>query len=627
MNQESAVASRPVRLPEGALQERLSALRKSQSGYIGTITRLCKMIDSLLNEFGNLEDVRSLQSQLQTTWENFQHNYEQQTSLVDEESYEYQKALARYNSQLCRKQEYDEKVENFVAAAATYFNEQVVNEFEKAKFATSSGSITSRASKVSDVSSKLRDAKLIAAKTALLQQQAQEKKRRAIEIERTRMELEMKQKELELQQRLKLTELETEDDIFEAKNKAELANLEARFAEEELSVLLHESKDREDVTTNQVFPPASSDPLQAFSVVPPVSSSDQANANPSLPCLAHTRTSPAFTTTSYMLPQQVLPVPVVCANQTATLPDTGFLTPSPAQVANETLLTTIASTMEKISMSQDLPAIQIQKFDGSPERFPVFRQRFYQTVESKPLDEPAKMTRLLQFLEGPALKTVQRYKSVPGGLAKALEVLRDRFGRPCQIVRACVDTLTKGPAIAPSDKEGLQCFADSSQVMFDILEAMDCLGEMNTENLERMILCIPKWAQGKFGEYLKKIEREGRAMPTFKDVVSFLKDRADVANHPFFTKTSGEIKINYPPSKSPPFQQAMTPAPPWTPLILLATGGLNPVPCVIFVTHSIAVTRSSPSQHEIEVNSSKGRRSASIVSAQLSIPPGHANQQ
>ena len=142
MNQESAVASRPVRLPEGALQERLSALRKSQSGYIGTITRLCKTIDSLLNEFGNLEDVRSLQSQLQTTWENFQHNYEQQTSLVDEESYEYQKALARYNSQLCRKQEYDEKVENFVAAAATYFNEQVVNEFEKAKVATSSGSIT-----------------------------------------------------------------------------------------------------------------------------------------------------------------------------------------------------------------------------------------------------------------------------------------------------------------------------------------------------------------------------------------------------------------------------------------------------------------------------------------------------
>ena len=59
MNQESAVASRPVCPPEGALQERLPALRKSQSGYIGTITRLCKMIDSLLNEFGNLEGVRS----------------------------------------------------------------------------------------------------------------------------------------------------------------------------------------------------------------------------------------------------------------------------------------------------------------------------------------------------------------------------------------------------------------------------------------------------------------------------------------------------------------------------------------------------------------------------------------
>ena len=38
-------------------------------------------------------------------------------------------------------------------------------------------------------------------------------------------------------------------------------------------------------------------------------------------------------------------------------------------------------------------------------------------------------------------------------------------------------------------------------------------------------------------------------MPTFKDVVNFLNDRADVANHPFFSNPVSEVKT--PNSKTP----------------------------------------------------------------------------
>lgn len=69
--------------------------------------------------------------------------------------------------------------------------------------------------------------------------------------------------------------------------------------------------------------------------------------------------------------------------------------------------------------------------------------------------------------------------------------------------------------------------------MYDTLESMEYLGEMNTDNLEKINFRLPKWAQTKFGEHLKNLERQGRVMPTFKDVVNFLNDRADVANHPF----------------------------------------------------------------------------------------------
>jgi len=88
----------------------------------------------------------------------------------------------------------------------------------------------------------------------------------------------------------------------------------------------------------------------------------------------------------------------------------------------------IASTTEKMNADDGLPTLQVVKFDGSPENYPMFRQRFQQMVDSKAVDDPTKMARLLQFLEGPALLAVQRYDSVPGGLTKALRVLQDRFG-------------------------------------------------------------------------------------------------------------------------------------------------------------------------------------------------------
>ena len=140
-------------------------------------------------------------------------------------------------------------------------------------------------------------------------------------------------------------------------------------------------------------------------------------------------------------------------------------------------------------------------------------------------------------------------KSVPGGLTRALHVLQDRFGQPFKVVRACIEALIKGPVIAPQDRHGLRRYADKAQVMYDTLESMACLGEMNTDNLEKMILRLPKWAQTKFREYLKNLERQGRVMPTLKDVVNFLNDRTEVANHPFFSNPVSEVKT--PNSKTP----------------------------------------------------------------------------
>ena len=56
--------------------------------------------------------------------------------------------------------------------------------------------------------------------------------------------------------------------------------------------------------------------------------------------------------------------------------------------SSENLLAMIATTMEKMNADHGLPVMQVLKFDGSPEKYPVFSTRFNRMVGSKALDEP-----------------------------------------------------------------------------------------------------------------------------------------------------------------------------------------------------------------------------------------------
>ena len=50
---------------------------------------------------------------------------------------------------------------------------------------------------------------------------------------------------------------------------------------------------------------------------------------------------------------------------------------------SENLLAMIASTMEKMNADRGLPAMQVLNFDGSPENYPLFRQRIHHMLDSK----------------------------------------------------------------------------------------------------------------------------------------------------------------------------------------------------------------------------------------------------
>ena len=217
---------------------------------------------------------------------------------------------------------------------------------------------------------------------------------------------------------------------------------------------------------------------------------------------------------------------------------------SPISSTHDEVLTMVASAMKDISMTQQklvynqsLPPIQFQRFSGTPAEFPLFKQRFKRIVMSREdMDDDSKMTRLLQFLDGKAKQAVSGLETVPGGVHQALQILENRYGRPCVIVGSVVTNLVKGPPIISSDKVALRKFADCATRALATLKSMNWLSQINQGNIVSMTERLPKPLQDKFAALAYDLETKGQHFPTLADFVGFVNKHASIANHPVSCK-------------------------------------------------------------------------------------------
>ena len=81
---------------------------------------------------------------------------------------------------------------------------------------------------------------------SLIERQTESRKKRALQLELAKMDMEIKRKEFEYNQRIELAHIEMENEVVAARDNTELAELEARIAEQEVSELTkHKEKDKE----------------------------------------------------------------------------------------------------------------------------------------------------------------------------------------------------------------------------------------------------------------------------------------------------------------------------------------------------------------------------------------------
>ena len=229
-----------------ALQEKLNTLEHSRRGYLGSLTRIYNQIDVLLTSYDNVAEIKELHSKLRLAWRQYESCCVQFLTLVDKKDELYARVSAQYEEQNSKTRTYDATVDQYVADTLVHFNAQVMEDVSRWK----TNSIASNASRVSTATSKLREAKLAASRASLIEKQTESRKKRAIQLELAKMDMEIKRRELEYKQRLELAQIEMENEVVAARDNTELAELEARMAEQAVSELMK----YEDKESNRTCP-------------------------------------------------------------------------------------------------------------------------------------------------------------------------------------------------------------------------------------------------------------------------------------------------------------------------------------------------------------------------------------
>ena len=229
----------------------------------------------------------------------------------------------------------------------------------------------------------------------------------------------------------------------------------------------------------------------------------------------------------------------------ASLPKQDYLSGDPCfpASATESMMSRLATSIDSIVTRSSLPPLNVVKFSGDPCEYFRFKARFHEMVESQNISEGQKMSRLLQFLDGQAKRSVAGFEGVPGGLSKALKMLEQRFGQPHVVAKACVDALVEGANISSSDRQGLRELADRSRTLYENFYSMNALSERNMTNLAKMSGRLPVALQVKWRDEAQRFRQNG-GIPSLKELVEFIERRAEAANDPIFGKV-GEVNRSF----------------------------------------------------------------------------------
>ena len=183
----------------------------------------------------------------------------------------------------------------------------------------------------------------------------------------------------------------------------------------------------------------------------------------------------------------------------------------------------------------NLPKPELMHFDGNPKLFRSFLTNFSTNISKRVKDPALKLTYLIQYCTGDAKRLISNCVLYPEeeGFDRAIDILKERYGKNHIIVQSYMEDLTRGPQLKPNDVDALLKLADDLRICQILLSQLpDKNGIDSNENLRAIIKRLPSYIQSKWVEEAAKISRQ-RRFPNFSDLFAFVQDRANVSNSMF----------------------------------------------------------------------------------------------
>ena len=193
----------------------------------------------------------------------------------------------------------------------------------------------------------------------------------------------------------------------------------------------------------------------------------------------------------------------------------------------------LAQVIARLEMQQDLPKVDIPKFDGSPILWPRFVEQFFVHVHSRPgLSDSRRMDLLQSHVTGEAKQLIQGLGYSGRNYAQSLKELKFAFGHKINIVRAFINCVISGNIIADGDSVGLRNFYVDVRDCIATLRQMNYTSELNNNDvLQRALSKIPYDKRSAWNDYICKIYNARE--PSLIDLETWLKERVEADCSPY----------------------------------------------------------------------------------------------
>ena len=172
---------------------------------------------------------------------------------------------------------------------------------------------------------------------------------------------------------------------------------------------------------------------------------------------------------------------------------------------------------------------------------------FNDSVDSQPIKDRMKLTRLLQYTSGAAKSAIHNCALIKDGTeayTKAKDILKKRFGTDHLIIQKVIQDLKSGkPVVKAAD---MQKLADDPSIAASVLQDLNMMSEVGgQQSLLEIVERCPAYVVNKWKQKGLKHICTTDSYPVFQDFVDFVSDIAlDWAN-PVYVRTGKSVNPMY----------------------------------------------------------------------------------